>query len=461
MNVDVAIIGVGTAGMVAYRAARMHTDRIVTIESGPYGTMCARVGCMPSKLLIAAAEVAHMIDIAPAFGITPRKVDINGEELMRRLREERDRFVAGVVESVDFWPPEHRLRGRAHFLAPDTLIVDDEVQVKAQRIILATGSSPVVPEAWRHALGERLIVSDDVFEWRKLPESVAVVGAGVIGLEIAQALVRLGVRVRLFNRGERVGPLTDPEVVAIARDIVNHAIPTVWRADIDTVETCGDGVRVGYRADGQRCEETFELLLAAIGRRPALASLDLDAAGIELDSRGLPPFDPATGQIGNLPIFIAGDVNALHPLLHEAANDGRIAGENAGRFPDVRSWPRCAPLNVVFTEPQIMLAGQRFADLQRAGSDFAVGVVSFEDQGRSRIIGANTGLLRIYGERGSRRFLGAEMIGPAAEHLGHLLAWCVQQGVTVDDMYASPFYHPTVEEGLRSALQVLRRDLRR
>ena len=114
---------------------------------------------------------------------------------------------------------------------------------------------------------------------------------------------------------------------------------------------------------------------------------------------------------------------------------------------------------MVFSDPQIMLAGQNHAELLAAGAEFEAGEVSFEDQGRSRVMRRNQGLLRLYAQRGSGRFLGAEMIGPAAEHLGHLLAWSVQRGDTVQQMLDSPFYHPVIEEGLRTALRHLQRAL--
>lgn len=459
VQVDVAIIGVGTAGMSAYRAARAHTDRVVTIEAAVYGTTCARVGCMPSKLLIAAAEVAHQIGQAPMFGIEAAPMRIDGEAVMRRVRAERDRFVGFVVDAVEDWPPAHRLKGHARFVGPQALVLDGGTRIEADRIVIATGSSPEVPDAWREALGDRVIINDDVFYWHRLPQSVAVAGTGVIGLEIAQALARLGVRVRLFGRSGRIGPLTDPEVQKQARAIVGEALPLSAQAKVTDVARDADGVVLHYEEDGETRCERFDYLLAATGRRPNLAGLDLAAAGIAVDAKGMPAFDRYTGQIGDSRIFIAGDVTDAHPLLHEAADDGRIAGDNAGRYPDVRVRPRRAALSIVFSDPQIMLAGARFIDLQQSGTPFGIGMASFDDQGRSRVMGRNRGVIRVYGEVHSGRFLGAEMIGPAAEHIGHLLSWAVQHRLTVQQMLDSPFYHPVVEEGVRTALRRLNREL--
>ena len=460
IETDVAIIGAGTAGMSAYRAALDHTPRVLVIESGVYGTTCARVGCMPSKLLIAAAEAAHAVASASRFGVMAGPAAIDGRAVMERVRSERDRFVGFVIDAVQRWPAEHRLMGHARFVDDHTLQVG-ATQVRAQRIVIATGSRPNVPAAWRAALGDRLIVNDDVFEWTDLPRSVAVVGAGVIGLELAQALHRLGVRVRLYGRTERVGPATDPALQALTRQVFAAELPL--STDLAAIEPRRDGDSVVVRAtgcDGSVHEERFDGLLAATGRRPNVDQLGLERTTLPLDPDGIPVHDRRSAQVADHPVFMAGDVNEDHPLLHEAADEGRIAGDNAGRFPDVRMRPRRAPLAVVFSEPQIALAGASHAELRASGVAFKTGRVSFDDQGRSRVMGRNQGALHVYGEAGTGRFLGAEMLGPAAEHVAHLLAWSAQRGDTVQQMLDSPFYHPVIEEGLRTALRDLQRALR-
>ena len=456
---DVAIIGAGTAGMAAYRAALRHTERVVLIESHVYGTTCARVGCMPSKLLIAAAEAAFSALHASRFGIKVPHIAIDGRAVMARVRSERDRFVGFVVDAVQHWPSEQRLLGKARFVDDHTLQVGG-TKVRAQRIVIATGSRPAVPEAWRLALGDRLIVNDDVFDWTDLPRSVAVVGAGVIGLELAQALHRLGVRVRLYGRSERVGPLTDPQLQALTRQVFAAELPI--SVDLAHIQPRREGDSVVIRAtdrDGNVHEDHFDWLLATTGRRPNVDQLGLENTTLPLDAKGIPVHDRRSAQVANRPIFIAGDVSEDRPLLHEAADEGRIAGSNAGRFPDVRLPPRRTPLAVVFSEPQIALAGASHAELMAAGIVFETGRVSLDDQGRSRVMGRNQGALHVYGEVGTGRFLGAEMLGPAAEHIGHLLAWSVQRGDTVQQMLDSPFYHPVIEEDLRTALRLLQRAL--
>ena len=460
IHTDVAIIGAGTAGMSAYRAALAHTPKVLVIEGAAYGTTCARVGCMPSKLLIAAAEAAHTIAHASRFGVHGGVLQVDGRAVMARVRSERDRFVGFVLEAVANWPAEHRLQGHARFVDDHTLQVGP-VRVVADRIVIATGSSPAMPVLWRERLGDRLLVNDDVFDWLDLPRSVAVVGTGVIGLELAQALHRLGVRVRLYGRSNRVGPLTDPALQDLARQVFLRELPLSLGAQHLDVRRDGNSVLVSAGVDAANAqEERFDWLLATAGRRPNVDQLGLQHTALPLDPAGIPVYDRRTGQIGNSHVFMAGDVANDRPLLHEAADEGRIAGDNAGRFPDVRVRPRRAPLAVVFCEPQMALAGASHAELLAAGVPFKTGSVSFEDQGRSRVMGRNQGALHVYAENATGRFLGAEMLGPAAEHIGHLLAWSVQRGDTVQQMLDSPFYHPVVEEGLRTALRHLQRELR-
>ncbi|MBL8277046.1 MAG: dihydrolipoyl dehydrogenase [Pelomonas sp.] len=459
IDTDVAIIGAGTAGMSAYRAVLAHTRRVLLIESGHYGTTCARVGCMPSKLLIAAADAAHSAAGAARFGVSVGSVEIDGRAVMARVRSERDRFVGFVIDAVQQWPAEHRLVGHARFIDDATLQVGSTL-VRAARIVIATGSRPSVPETWRTALGDRVIVNDDVFDWGDLPKSVAVVGAGVIGLELAQALHRLGVRVRLYGRGTMVGPLTDPELQAQTRHLFAAELPMTL--NVARLEPRREGDTVVVRAtagDGTMTEERFEWLLAATGRKPNVDRLGLENTTLPLDREGVPVYDRRSAQVTQRPIFIAGDVSDDRTLLHEAADEGRIAGDNAGRYPDVRMRPRRAPLAVVFSDPQIALAGASHAELNAAGITFLTGRVSFSDQGRSRVMGENRGALHLYGEAGTGRFLGAEMVGPAAEHVGHLLSWSAQRGDTVQQMLDSPFYHPVVEEGVRTALRDLQHQL--
>lgn len=422
------------------------------IEDGPYGTTCARVGCMPSKLLIAAADRAHEIGGAAEFGIRSGPVEIDGPAVLARVRRERDRFVGFVIDSVERLAAEARIRGRARFVAPTVLEVDDHTRVEAGAVVIATGSRPIVPPTIDVA-PERIVTSDEIFEVDDLPSSVAVVGTGIIGLELGQALTRLGVRVSLFSRSDRLAQSTDPEVRSVVREVLSRELDLHLDVEV-SAEDSGKGCLVRWRTkEGVESEGMFDLVLATSGRRPNVDGIGLENCGIELDDRGIPLFDRRTMQCGDSPIFIAGDVNGERALLHEASDEGHIAGANAARYPDVRAQMRRVPLSVTFTDPQIAIAGRAYADLDP--DKIEVGQVSYADQGRARVMGQNAGIVRLYADRECGILQGAEMFGPRVENTAHLMAWAIQSHLSVGRALDMPFYHPVVEEGIRTALRDL------
>lgn len=468
-DVDVAIIGAGSAGLSAWHAASKQSDSVVLIEGDEYGTTCARVGCMPSKLLIAAAEAAHHARDAHGFGVRVRgEIEIDGRAVMARVKHERDGFVSRVLESMQRIGAANLLQGHARFAAPHTLIVGDHTRLEARNIVIATGARPSWP-GFFEAAGDRLVVNDDVFEWHDLPASVAVFGPGVIGLELGQALHRLGTRLRVFGVGGALGPFRDETLRDYADRTFNESFYVDPDAKVEAIERDGDQVVVTFleRHSGARLTERFDYLLAATGRRPNVDGLDLDQAGLALDDQGVPHYNRFTMQCRNADdspshVFIAGDASQELPLLHEANAQGRIAGGNAGRYPALRAGQRNVALAIVFTDPQMATVGASRAELEQryGGCDcIATGEASFEDQGRAVVMGQHRGMIRLYAEHGSGQFLGAELFGPRIEHMAHLLAWSLEQHLSVSRMLEMPFYHPVLEEGLRTALRDLNASL--
>lgn len=293
-----------------------------------------------------------------------------------------------------------------------------------------------------------------MFGWTDLPGAVVVFGGGFLGLELAQALHRQGVRLRLFGKGGGVGPLCDPAVSNAAAAVIGADLPFDPDASVQGITRDGDTVVVRFREGEARRYERLDWLLAATGRAPALDGLKLAASGLTLDDRGAPKVDPLTMQADGSHIFFAGDVAARIPLLHEAADNGRIAGDNAGRCSQLQTHRR-TPLGIVFTDPKIATVGASFAGLFQWSCDFATGEVDFADQGRARVLRQNRGVLSVYGERATGRLLGAEIVAPPGEHLAHLLAWAMQAGMDVETTLEMPFYHLVIEAGLRTALRDL------
>ncbi len=450
---DVAVIGAGSAGLAAREAASGAGAKTILIDAGPGGTTCARFGCMPSKLLIAAAGAAHAVDGLGTFGLgLGGRVVVDGAAVMERVRRERDRFVGSVLDSVAAIPAEERLHGRAGFLDATTLAVGDDCIVEARATVIATGSRSSLPEPLR-GLGDRVLTNETVFELPDLPRSLCVVGAGPLGIELAQAFARLGTAVTVLDRGTAIGGLSDPDVARVARALLGQEVELVLGASF-TARAVRDGVELTWtREDGAETTRVFERVLAAAGRPPNVDGLGLDRTGIALDPHGVPVFDRATMQCGESTIFIAGDADHDRPVLHEASEEGRIAGGNAARVPHVEPAARQAPLSIVYTDPEIAIVGPGWTAL--AGDAVAVGEADLRRSGRARVLGRNAGLVRVYARRRDGLLLGGEMIGPDVEHLAHLLAWAVQLGLTADAVLALPFYHPTLEESLRTALRAL------
>ncbi len=451
IETDVAIIGAGTAGLNARREVLKAGKRALLIDPGPYGTTCARVGCMPSKLLIAASEAAHHVQHAGTFGVVvdPDAVRVDGRAVMARVRSERDRFAGFVKDDLEALGADVLLRERARFIDANTLQVGEHT-VRAESFVIATGSSPWIPPNLRH-LGDDILVNDDVFEFEDLPDSIAIIGTGVIGLELGQALHRLGVRVTLFNISHNLGFLSDPVMKANAREVMSAELDIQLGITGLTAERDGDVFRLAWSDhEGHARTSDYDRILSTAGRRPNLAFLDLAAAGVELDEYGKPTIDHGTGQVGDHRIFLAGDVTEYRSLLHEAVYEGRIAGANAAASEPI-AHTRHTPLAIAFSDPQMAIAGASFLEL--AGQEIVVGEVTYSNQGRARVMGINKGMVRVYARISDGVLVGAEMFAPRAEHTAHLLSWVIQQEMRVADILLLPFYHPVIEEGIRTALR--------
>ncbi|MGF1545975.1 MAG: dihydrolipoyl dehydrogenase [Thiotrichales bacterium] len=444
-EVDVAIIGAGTAGLNAMAQVRKAQRSFVLINGGHLGTTCARVGCMPSKALIQVAEDFQRRRVLARHGIVGGEhLHLEQATVMEHVRHLRDLFVDRVLQGSTDNLGEELIEGYARFIEPGLIAVGDET-IGARRVVIAAGSSPLVPQNWR-SFGDRVITTDDFFELQTLPASIAVIGLGVIGLELGQALHRLGVQVTGVDAQTRIGGLTDQGVSDEAIAVLGDEFP-LWLGHPAEVLEQDDG-RLKVRS-GER-EALVEKVLVCIGRQPNLAGLQVERLGVPLDARGVPHYNPNTMQVGDLPVYIAGDVDADLPILHEAGDEGRIAGYNAAHGVS-EAFQRKTPFAVIFCDPGIAIVGTPWSQLA-ARDDIVVGEMKVGPVGRALIMAKNKGVIRVYAERDSGRLLGGAMLAPKAESLGHALAWCVQQQMTVFDMLALPYYHPTLEEALQAAL---------
>jgi len=444
---DVAIIGAGTAGLSARSEVAKVTDSYRVFDPGPYGTTCARNACMPSKALLQSAHDHHRLHAFDDLGLTGAgHVGADPARVLAETRKLRDGLVGGVLDSMESWRDTHLVAHAPVFETGGALRAGQE-RFAPRATIVATGSHPVVPPDWRARLGDRLLTSDDIFELRNLPARVAVVGLGPVGLELGQAMARLGVEVTGFDPAPSLGGLTDPVLLARLREALGAEM-TLVHAQADP--EARDGGRIVMRWDGGTAE--VDAVLAAIGRKPNLSELGLESIGIGLEDGR--PADLPEGRL-NWPgtrIYLAGDAGQGPALLHEASDEGRIAGYFAARDEDA-VFRRRVPLRMVFCAPQIALAGASWSELESRGDEIAVGEASFDEAGRIRLQRKDGGAVRVYAERATGRILGAAILAPGAEHLAHLLAHAIGQGNDLAALLRMPAYHPTHEEVLRRALR--------
>lgn len=437
-DVEVAIIGAGTAGLYALSQVKKKTDDFILINSGPYGTTCARVGCMPSKSLIHISEYYHDKQHFEKSGITGgESLKVSLPQVLKRVREHRDFLTGHNVKSVERYG-DKVLDGKAEFIDKHTLRVGDDI-ITAKKIIIATGSTPVLNPEWE-AFKEDILTTDEIFEQEDLPETLGVLGLGVIGLELGQALARLGVKVTAVQSREFIGGLSNPEINAIMIEECEKDFD-IWFGCRATLRKEGEKIKI---TSGDK-EILVDKILASVGRKPNLASLKLENLGIELDKRGMPKFDRNTMQIEDLPIYLAGDVTGDRPLQHEAADEGRIAGYNAVH--PIQKFKRKTPLAIVFSDPQIAFVGVSYEEI-KDDENVVIGSFDFSKQQRALLMNKNKGMAKLYVQKSDGKLLGAEMAVPQGEHLAHHLAWAIERGLTVHDMLELPFYHPTLEEGL-------------
>lgn len=445
-QVDVAIIGAGTAGMYALREVIRAGKSFVLIDQGPLGTTCARVGCMPSKVALHAAGLWATRKEMAAQGISGSDdLQIDYRQTWQALRQQRDRFAGSARDKAIKQAGEHLIMGKARLLSPTRIQVstaEGERLVEAGRCIIATGSRPVRPH-WLPSAEDGVITTDELFELDDLPPRIGVIGLGAVGLEMSLALARLGIQVTAAGTGTLAGS-ADPVIAQAAEQRFSREFD-LWLGEPAKLEAHGKGWRL--RA-GERTAEV-DLVVAALGRQLNSDQLGLADAGVPLDAKGKPDCDPQSLQVGDLPLFIAGDANGDRPLMHEAADEGAMAGFNACQLQPSR-FKRKTPLAIAFSDPDLCTVGAGFDQLDP--DQILIGSAQGSSNGRASILGGEDSLIRLYADKHSGQLLGASLLCTGGEHLAHLLAWAIQRGESAQDLLEMPFYHPVIEEMLSSAL---------
>ncbi|MDA1170906.1 MAG: FAD-dependent oxidoreductase, partial [Proteobacteria bacterium] len=278
-------------------------------------------------------------------------------------------------------------------------------------------------------------------------------------IELAQAMHRLGVKTTVFARSRKVGVLTSPKLQLLAQTEISTELEINFEVLPTEVKYINNQVELRFTENGQSKTLNVDYLLVATGRSSLLNTLKLENIDTSFTDLKHLPVDSETKQLADYPIFIIGDAYTDTPLQHEAAHEGKVSVKNALNFPTIESCKTLTPLGIVFSSPEMAMVGQNFKQLQSAPINFVIGEVSYVKQGRALVLGKNHGAIEVYVDKSSRKLLGAELLTDSTEHLAHLLAWMISEKLTVDEILEKPFYHPTIEEGLRTALKHARRQL--
>ncbi len=447
---DVLVIGSGPGGYVAaLRGAQLGLSVAIAEKDASFGGTCLNVGCIPSKALLESSELVfkakkeftqHGIAVSPTVDLA--KMQARKESIVSQLTK----GVAGLLKKAKV----ETFAGAARFVAPGKVDVGGQI-VEAKNVIIATGSVPSSLPGIAFD-GERIVDSTGALAFSDVPESLVVIGAGAIGLELGSVWSRLGSKVTVLEFLPRILPGIDGEAAALAARIFARQGMTIEtgvrvrgaRVEGGKVIVMADGAKDG---DAPR-EWTCDRLLVATGRRPYTEGLDLAAAGLAADERGRIPVDEhlRTGVPG---VWAIGDVVAGPMLAHKASEEGVAVVERiAGRAGHVNY---AAIPGIVYTEPEIAGVGKTEEDLRAAGIDFKKGSFPFAPNGRAKALGAKEGFVKILTDARTDRILGAHVIGPRAGDLIAELTIAMEFGASAEDIGRSIHAHPTLAEVIKEA----------
>ena len=443
-KVDVLIIGAGTAGLSAMSEVKKSGKSFILVDGGELGTTCARVGCMPSKALMQVSHDFHRSNFFSRQGIEGGgSLSINFPDVFEHVRDLRDIFVDRVLDGTTDQMGEEFVEGYAQFLEPGVVQVNDLV-IHANSIVIACGTRPRTPPEWI-SLSDRVFTTDTLFEQENFSGNTAVIGLGMIGLELGQALANLGISVCGFDTTNTIANIKDEKVLETALQIFNKSFPINLGVKVEaSVEN--DRLRV----QAGDIEHIVDNILLSLGRENNLEQLKISKSGLQTDTKGVPIFDPHTMRCGNSRVFLAGDVTGSKQILHEASDEGKIAGYNAVRDHSEKFY-RKEQISIAFTSPNICHVGIPFDKLNL--DELAIGEMRMGPVGRALIMSANRGIIRLYVDRSDGRLLGSTILAERGENLAHLLAWCISEKMTVSQILLKPFYHPSIEEALQGALR--------
>ncbi|HEU4403833.1 MAG TPA: FAD-dependent oxidoreductase [Polyangiaceae bacterium] len=450
---DVVVLGGGAAGLTASGVAASFGAKTLLVERARLGGDCTWTGCIPSKALLKAAKVAHAMRRAARYGLADHAPDVDTRRVMAHVRAVRQ----GVYEHADAPPIFEAMgvevrAGRARFVDPHTVAVaaegGDEMPFRARYVIVATGARPSVPPI--EGLDRvPALTSESVFELEEVPRRLLIVGGGPVGCELAQAFCRLGARVTVAQRARHLLPGDDPELTeALRRALEGEGVECLLGAEVRRVANDAGAVRATIAAAGGTTEVVADAILLAVGRRPNVEGLGLEAAGVGYADRGIAVDDRCRTSARH--VFACGDVTGRYQFTHMSEHMAKVAVTNAvlglPSKVDARYVPRCT-----FTDPELAHVGASEADLVARGVRFDVYRFPYDKLDRAIADGETTGLVKVLATRPGGRILGASVLGAAAGELIGELAVAMRNGVTLRRLADTIHPYPTYGLGVRRA----------
>jgi pyruvate/2-oxoglutarate dehydrogenase complex dihydrolipoamide dehydrogenase (E3) component len=437
---DLIVIGGGAGGLAAAQAGAAAKARTLLVSEGEIGGECTFTGCVPSKTLIEAAARGAGFDEAMA-AVRKAVTAIAATETAEMLAR----------QGIDV------LRGHAEFASPQQVSVDGRT-VRASGFVLATGSRPAVPQV-PGLTGAPYLTNENVFELAGLPDSLAIVGGGPIGCELAQAFSRLGSQVTLIEAQSRLLPAADPAASKVIGEVLAaDGIAVRTGAGIETVEIKPDGQGCLLRLPGPATVAADRLLIAA-GRMPVTDGLGLDAAGVRVDDHGAVAVDHTLATTAH-GVYAAGDCTALMPFTHAAYAMGRIAARNAlrGRWqPPGRFSTRAIP-EVVFTDPEVAQVGLTERQAAERARGARVAYLPMQEVDRAIAAGRTEGFIkliagprRLTGSLGGGRLLGATIVSGRAGEMINELALAMRAGMLTGRLAQATHAYPTWSLAIQQA----------
>ena len=441
---DVAVIGGGSGGYAAACTAAGAGLKTVVIEGGKeVGGLCILRGCMPTKAMLFAAEVKHLAEHAETWGVRAGKVDFNFAKVMARKNLMIQDFADFRVKQLNAGKFKF-IRANAQFLDAHTVQLSNGKKLTAKHFVIATGSRVAPPPlAQLNQIG--FITSDDAVALKKLPKSLIILGGGAIACEFAQFFSRFGVKVTLIQRSEHVLKEFDTDAgMEIEKVFRREGIQVFTGTKLVDAKRNGKLKSVSFGQNGKTISVSAEEILFALGRIPNTATLNLENAGVKAENGRV--VANSKMQTSAPHIYAAGDCTGPHEIVHIAVTQGEIAAQNIARPKSPRKINHRLLISVVFTEPQVAFAGLTEKAAAARGIKFLAAGYPFNDHGKSLIMEAKDGFVKLLAEPKTGEILGGACVGPVGGELIHEIVAAMAKRMTVHELAAMPHYHPTLAE---------------